>query len=140
MVTGPGARGNERCAAPHQSCAAELDDIRAISGLNEPEALLNHSLNLGAKVVALKLGADGAPLASAIERHRIAPSPSSPVDATGAGDTFGGAFVARWVAGDGLRDAARYIAAAGVLSAQGSGPVAPIRHAAAARAALETRR
>jgi 2-dehydro-3-deoxygluconokinase len=58
------------------------------------------------------------------------------VDATGAGDTFGGAFVARLVAGDSLRDAGRYAAAAAALSTQGFGAVAPIPHADAVRAAL----
>jgi 2-dehydro-3-deoxygluconokinase len=116
------------------------DDIRAITGLSDPEALVDHCLRLGAKVVALKLGAEGALVASADERHRIAPFPCMPVDATGAGDTFGGAFVARWVAGDGLRDAARYAAAAAALSTQGYGAVAPIPHAAAVRAAMETQR
>jgi 2-dehydro-3-deoxygluconokinase len=116
------------------------DDISAITGLTEPDALVDHCMSLGAKVVALKLGAEGALVASRTERHRIPPFPCTPVDATGAGDTFGGAFVARLVAGDGLRDAARYAAAAAALSTQGYGAVAPIPHAAAVRAALETER
>ena len=115
------------------------DDITAITGLTEPEAIVDHCLRLGAKVVALKLGAEGALVASAAERHRIAPFPCKPVDATGAGDTFGGAFVARRVAGDGLLDAARYAAAAAALSTQGYGAVAPIPHADAVRTALKGR-
>ena len=113
------------------------DDITALTGLTEPEAIVDHCLRLGAKVVALKLGAEGALVASAGERHRIAPFPCQPVDATGAGDTFGGAFVARHVAGDGLLAAARYAAAAAALSTQGYGAVAPIPHADAVRAALK---
>jgi 2-dehydro-3-deoxygluconokinase len=112
------------------------DDIAAITGLTDPEALVDHCLQLGAGIVALKLGADGAIVASAAERHRIAPFPCAPVDATGAGDTFGGAFVARLVAGDGLRDAGRYAAAAAALSTEGYGAVAPIPRADAVRAAL----
>ncbi len=112
------------------------DDIAAITGLADPEALVDHCLQLGAGIVALKLGADGAIVASAAERHRIAPFPCAPVDATGAGDTFGGAFVARLVAGDGLRDAGRYAAAAAALSTEGYGAVAPIPRADAVRAAL----
>ncbi len=115
------------------------DDITAITGLTEPEAIVDHCLRAGAKVVALKLGAEGALVASPDERHRIAPFPCSPVDATGAGDTFGGAFVARLVAGDGLLAAGRYAAAAAALSTQGYGAVQPIPHAAAVRAALEAR-
>ena len=113
------------------------DDITAITGLTEPEAIAEHCLGLGAEVVALKLGAEGALVASADERHRIAPFPCEPVDATGAGDTFGGAFVARLVAGDGLLAAGRYAAAAAALSTQGYGAVAPIPRADAVRAALK---
>lgn len=115
------------------------DDIAAITGLAEPEALVDHCLRLGAGIVALKLGADGAIVASATERHRIAPFPCTPVDATGAGDTFGGAFVARLVAGDGLRDAGRYAAAAAALSTEDYGAVAPIPRADTVRAALAGR-
>ena len=113
------------------------DDITALTGLSEPEAIVDHCLRLGAKVVALKLGADGALVASADERHRIAPFPCVPVDATGAGDTFGGTFVARLLAGDGLLQAGRYAAVAAALSTQGYGAVAPIPQAAAVRAALK---
>jgi 2-dehydro-3-deoxygluconokinase len=115
------------------------DDVSAITGLSQPEAIVDHCLRLGAKTVALKLGAEGALVASEAERHRIAPFPCRPLDATGAGDTFGGAFVARLVAGDGLLDAARYAAAAAALSTQGYGAVAPIPHTAAVRAALKGR-
>lgn len=117
-------------------CLPSYDDVTALTGLTEPDAIADHCLALGARVVALKLGAEGALVASAVERHRIAPHPCQPVDATGAGDTFGGAFVARLVAGDGLRDAGRYAAAAAALSTQGYGAVAPIPHADAVRAAL----
>lgn len=113
-----------------------LDDMTALTGLHEPESIVDHCLALGAKVVALKLGAAGAIVADASERHRIAPFPCTPVDATGAGDTFGGAFVARRVAGDALQDAGRYAAAAAALSTQGYGAVEPIPHAADVRRAL----
>jgi 2-dehydro-3-deoxygluconokinase len=117
-------------------CLPSLEDVRAITGLEQPDALVDHCLALGARVVALKLGAAGALVASASERHRIAPFPCRPVDATGAGDTFGGAFVARLVAGDMLHDAARYAACAAALSTRGYGAVAPIPRAAEVRAAL----
>jgi 2-dehydro-3-deoxygluconokinase len=111
-------------------CLPSLDDVTAITGLSEPEAIVDHCLSLGARVVALKLGALGAIVASARERHRIPAHPCSPVDATGAGDTFGGAFVARLLAGDGLRQAGHYAAAAAALSTQGYGAVDPIPDAA----------
>ena len=117
-------------------CLPSLDDVTAITGLAEPEAIVDHCLALGARVVALKLGARGAIVANSQQRHHIPAHPCTPVDATGAGDTFGGAFVARLVAGDELLQAGRYAAAAAALSTQGYGAVAPIPHARAVWQAL----
>jgi 2-dehydro-3-deoxygluconokinase len=117
-------------------CLPSYDDMVAITGLTEPERIVDHCLRLGAKTVALKLGAEGALVADAQQRHRIAPHPCTPVDATGAGDTFGGAFVARRVAGDDLLAAARYAAVAAALSTEGFGAVHPIPHADAVRRAM----
>jgi 2-dehydro-3-deoxygluconokinase len=121
-----------------QIALPSYEDIVAITGITEPDAIVDHCLALGAETVALKLGERGAVVANASERHRIAPHPCRPVDATGAGDTFGGAFVARLVAGDGLLDAGRYAAAAAALSTEGFGAVEPIPRAAALRAALQS--
>lgn len=117
-------------------CLPSYDDIVAITGLTEPDALVDHCLRLGARTVALKLGGDGALVADAQQRHRVGPHRCTPVDATGAGDTFGGAFVARLVAGDDLQTAGRYAAAAAALSTEGHGAVAPIPRAERVRAAL----
>lgn len=117
-------------------CLPSLDDISAITGLSDPDALVDHCLALGARIVALKLGERGAVVADAHQRHRIAAHPCSPVDATGAGDTFGGAFVARLVAGDSLLQAGCHAAVAAALSTQGYGAVDPIPRADAVQAAM----
>jgi 2-dehydro-3-deoxygluconokinase len=117
-------------------CLPSLDDVTAITGLSQPDAIVDHCLALGAKTVALKLGADGAIVANAKERHRLAPHPCKPVDATGAGDTFGGAFVARLLAGDSLQEAGRYAGVAAALSTEGFGAVDPIPTAVRVSAAL----
>lgn len=119
-------------------CLPSLEDVQAISGLQDPDALVDWCLGLGARTVALKLGAAGALVTDGKHRIRIAPHPCSPVDATGAGDTFGGALLARLVAGDGLEQAARYAAVAAALSTQGYGAVEPIPRAAGVRAALDS--
>lgn len=119
-------------------CLPSYDDVVAITGLTDPDALVDHCLRLGAKVVALKLGDQGALIADGHQRHRIAPHPCQPVDATGAGDTFGGAFVHRWLQGDGLAQAGRYAAAAAALSTQGYGAVAPIPTAGQVLGALRS--
>jgi 2-dehydro-3-deoxygluconokinase len=119
-------------------CLPSQDDLQVLTGLSDPDALADHCLRLGARTVALKLGAAGALVADANERHRIAPHPCRCIDATGAGDTFGGAFVARRLAGDGLREAGRYAAVAAALSTEAYGAVAPIPVAAAVWRALQT--
>ena len=82
-------------------------------------------------------GRGGAWVADGQRRVRIAPHPCRPVDATGAGDVFGGAFVAASRRGRRHREAGRYAAVAAALSTEGYGAVAPIPHAAR-RAALRT--
>ncbi len=118
-------------------CLPSYDDVVAITGLTDPDALVDHCLRLGARVVALKLGERGALVADAHTRHWVLPHPCTPVDATGAGDTFGGAFIARRVAGDDLPTAGRYAAAAAALSTEGFGAVDPIPRAAQVRTALQ---
>jgi 2-dehydro-3-deoxygluconokinase len=111
-------------------CLPSLDDMTAITGLVDPEAVVQHCLKQGAKTVALKLGAQGALLSSGGTRHTVAAIACKPVDATGAGDAFGGAFMARIVAGDTLIDAGSYACVAAGLSTEGFGAVAPIPIAA----------
>ena len=65
---------------------------------------------------------------------RVIPArPVEAVDATGAGDTFDGAFLAQWlVQGDPFR-AAAYANAAAALSTLGYGAVAPMPRAPPSR-------
>lgn len=112
------------------------DDIVAITDLTDPDALVDYVLSLGAEIVALKLGSEGALVADRVSRTRIPAHPCTPVDATGAGDCFGGAFIARLSMGDDIAAAGRYAAVAAALSTQGYGAVEPIPRAAEVRAAL----
>lgn len=125
-----------RAIAACDLCLPSLDDVAALTGLSDADALVDRCHALGAKQVALKLGAEGALVSDGARRERIAALPCTPVDATGAGDTFGGALVARLAAGDELFAAARYAAAAAALSTEGYGAVEPIPGAARVRAAL----
>ncbi len=113
------------------------DDLAALTGLDDAQAMLALCLERGAKLVALKLGAQGTLLATpAGERVHIPPHPCQPVDATGAGDCFGGTFLARLLAGDTPPQAARYAAVAAALSTEGYGAIPPLPHAAQVWAAL----
>lgn len=113
-----------------------MDDVAVLTGLSEPEAILDFYLKLGPKVVALKAGEQGAWLATAEQRVHIPRHQVDVVDATGAGDAFGGAFLARILAGDAPEAAARYANVAAALKCTGYGAVAPIPRAVEVLAAL----
>ncbi|WP_420209887.1 sugar kinase [Burkholderia aenigmatica] len=109
-------------------CLPSWDDVTALTGANDRDAIVDAMLEHGPQVVALKLGKEGAYVATPNERRVVPGFTVNAVDATGAGDCFGGAFVARIVAGDDPFAAARYANAAAALSTTGYGAVAPIPH------------
>jgi len=103
-----------------------LDDSQQLTGLSAPDAIVDYYLGLGAPMVALKMGSEGALIATGKERFRVAGHRVEAVDATGAGDTFDGAFLARLLAGDDPETAARYANVAAALSTTGYGAVTPM--------------
>jgi len=113
-----------------------LDDVRRLSGLTDPEAIHDWCLALGAAAVTLKIGPDGVITGNGAKRQRIPGYRVNCVDATGAGDCFDGAFVARLAAGDSIFDAARYANAAAALTTTGYTAIAPIPRPAAVRELL----
>ena len=113
-----------------------LDDARQLTGLQAPDAIADFYLRLGAKIVALTLGAEGALIATPERRARIASIKVAAVDATGAGDTFDGAFLAEFLACGDAFAAGRYACAAAALSTRGYGAVGPMPRRAEVKAAL----
>ncbi|MDF1790594.1 MAG: sugar kinase [Thalassobaculaceae bacterium] len=105
-----------------------IDDSRILTGLEDADAIADAYLAMGPRVVALKMGEAGAMIATADGRIRIAPHPVTPVDATGAGDTFDGAFLARLAAGNDPFAAGQYAAVAAALTTTGFGAVLAIPH------------
>jgi 2-dehydro-3-deoxygluconokinase len=113
------------------------DDVAVLTGLTDPDAILDFYLRLGPKVVLLKMGESGAYLATAGRRMRIPKHDVQVVDATGAGDTFCGSFLARTLSGDDPEPAARYASVAAALKCTGYGAVAPIPRATEVLAAMQ---
>lgn len=103
-----------------------LEDLQAVSGLEVPDAILDWCFAHGATNVVLKCGRAGCVAATPSQRTPIAGQKVNAVDATGAGDCFDGAFLARLDAGDDLVVAARYANAAAALTTTGFGAVAPL--------------
>ncbi|MEO0683448.1 MAG: PfkB family carbohydrate kinase, partial [Pseudomonadota bacterium] len=79
---------------------------------------------------------EGALIATPERMERLAPHRVDALDATGAGDAFDGAFLARLAAGDDAFAAGRHANAAASLAVQGQGAVAPLPTLAATQACL----
>jgi 2-dehydro-3-deoxygluconokinase len=103
-----------------------LDDGQALTDRSDPDAIVDFYLRLGAPVVVLKLGKEGAIAATGKRRERVAGYPVAAVDATGAGDCFDGAFLAEYVQRGDPFAAARFANVAAALSTLGYGAVAPL--------------
>jgi 2-dehydro-3-deoxygluconokinase len=103
-----------------------LDDAEQLTGLTEPEAIADFYLKLGARIVALTLGKRGTLVATPERRDLVPVTPVAAVDATAAGDTFDGAFLAEMLRGADPFAAARHANAAAALSTLGYGAVAPM--------------
>lgn len=133
----------DRARAVVQAAAAladivrpSIDDAGQLTGLDEPGAIADLYLGLGCRIVALTLGPEGTLVATAERRETVPGRRVEAVDATGAGDTFTGAFLADWlVHGDPFR-AAAYANAAAALKTLGKGAVAPIPRRPAVEAFL----
>jgi 2-dehydro-3-deoxygluconokinase len=102
------------------------DDAMQITGLDDPDAIVDAFLGYGCKLVALTLGKDGALIATPGERRQIPTLQVKAVDATGAGDAFDGAFLAEYLRIDDPFAAGEYACIAAALSTTGYGAVAPI--------------
>jgi len=113
-----------------------LDDVQVLSGLQQPEAIVDWCHDLGARHVALKLGADGVLASDGHGRQRIPGHKVDCVDATGAGDCFAGCFLASLAKGEDFWYAVRYANAAAALTTTGFGAVAPLPRPQAVRALL----
>jgi 2-dehydro-3-deoxygluconokinase len=115
-----------------------VDEVEALTGLAQPEAIVRWSHDQGARRVALKLGARGCRVSDGTTVADVPAHTVQPLDATGAGDCFAGALLARLAAGDALPRAARIANVAAALSTQGLGAVAPLPRLAQVQQALGT--
>ncbi|WP_299537980.1 sugar kinase [uncultured Herbaspirillum sp.] len=135
----PLPRAREKMAAALRLCDVCLpswEDVSMLTGLNDRDAIVDQLLAYGVKLVAFKLGQEGCYVATSEQRRMVAPYPVQALDATGAGDCFGGAFMAELMAGRDPFQAARYANVAAALSTTGYGAVQPIPYRDQVEAAL----
>lgn len=137
----------ERARAEIHAAAAKshilftsLEDAEGLTGRTDPALIADFYLGLGPRIVLVKLGADGVFVLAEGRRQTIAGNRVNTVDATGAGDSFAGAFLAELAAGRDPFAAAAYANAAAALKTTGYGAVAPIPQRGAVEQFLGSRR
>ena len=113
-----------------------MEDAEALCGLRDADAIVDWCHRAGARIVALNIGAHGVIGSDATRREHITGYKVDCVDATGAGDCFAGALLARLSAGDDYWQALRYANAAAALATTGYGAVAPLPRPEAVRQLL----
>ena len=102
------------------------DDARILTKLEDPDQIADFYLDLGADVVALKLGEKGVIIATPAKRKLISPNKVATIDTNAAGDTFAGAFLAQLSKGQDYETAAEHANIAAALSTQSKGAASSI--------------
>lgn len=95
-----------------------LYDAEYLTGKREKSEIAEVFLQAGVRHVLIKCGAEGCYYQDAVQRGGISAVPVSPVDTTGAGDTFVATFLYRTLSGDPLPEAAAFACAAATLHTQ----------------------
>jgi sugar/nucleoside kinase (ribokinase family) len=98
-------------------------ELAAITGIRDRDDALK-ALQNGRTLVVAKLGADGC---IAMEDGDVVSVPGfliTPLDTTGAGDSFNAGFLHTWLSGKNLVESMRFASACGALSTQGLGGTA----------------
>lgn len=112
------------------------DELTLLTRATDPEAAIAELLAGGIQALVHKRGAAGARYHDASGRIDQPALPTLEIDPTGAGDGFGGAFVAHWLRGTPPAEALRLAAAAGAHAVAHRGPMEGVAGPAALDALL----
>jgi ribokinase len=107
-----------------------FEEGRVLTGCDEPDAIVRALANTYTDaLIILKLDADGALVFDGTTATEIAPATNNLVDATGAGDSFAGAFLAHYLTSNSPVEAAKFATkvAAWVIEHLGARPSADTR-------------
>ncbi len=98
-------------------------EAEAMTGQVQPEAMLQTFATAGLRMVALKLGANGAALLHDGQLYCAAPHNVDPIDTTGAGDCFDAGFLFAWLNGKAPAECLRIANLCGALSTRSLGGI-----------------
>ena len=104
-----------------------LHEARMITGLDKPDEIARFFLDRGARVVAVKMGANGCYVADGEQSFHVPGYEVDVVDTTGAGDSFVAGFLVGWLQGWPLEEIARFANAVGALCVTAVGATAGVR-------------
>ena len=101
------------------------EEAEMLASINGEYEACQRLLDMGPKIIILKKGKDGCKIFSHDNRDgiKISGFEANEVDPTGAGDTFGGAFIVGYLAGWEIEKAAKFANAVGALKVQVFGPM-----------------
>ena len=101
------------------------EEAEMLAGINGEYEACQRLLDMGPKIIVLKKGKDGCMIFSHDNRDGIQISgfKVNELDPTGAGDSFGGAFIVGYLAGWNLKKAAKFANAVGALKVEYFGPM-----------------
>jgi sugar/nucleoside kinase (ribokinase family) len=101
------------------------DEVEMLTGIDNPKMACQELLKLGIKIIVLKQGKEGCQLFTPNDPDgkRLKGFKVDEIDPTGAGDSFGGAFMVGYLAGWDLEEIAKFANAAGALKVQVLGPM-----------------
>ncbi len=99
-------------------------ELQLIAGVDDIDQAIAHCFaNPTLEILALKCGSRGARIITRDGDFTIGVYPVTSKDATGAGDSFDGAFLAGLVQGKSIEEAAKMAAAAGAINTAAFGPM-----------------
>jgi sugar/nucleoside kinase (ribokinase family) len=126
----PGFDPTEKWGADLIDALTEVDvflpnevELEGITGERNPSEALQ-ALENGRTLTVAKLGGDGCMTLKNGRIEGVPPFRVSPVDTTGAGDSFNAGFLHSWLGGADLSDALRFASACGAISTLGLGGTA----------------
>jgi len=118
-------------AALHRLCSAadifspNLIEARTLVGNGSPDELARRLTDAGARIIALRMGADGSLVYDGIRLHRVPSVRATVVDTTGAGNAYCGGFLAGYIQTGDVLTAAHYgtVAASFLVEQVGLPPI-----------------
>ncbi|KKK42153.1 hypothetical protein LCGC14_0711210 [marine sediment metagenome] len=101
------------------------EEAEILAGISDPKKACQALLKFGLKIITLKEGKKGCTLFSREDSSgiQIEGFNVNEIDPTGAGDSFGGAFIVGYLAGWNLKKAAKFANAVGALKVSFNAPI-----------------